>query len=334
MAAKQQITCLISIDTEEEWDWSADFPNENASVSNIQELPAFQALCNNLGLKPTYFCDYAVLQNQVSCAVIKALHESGSVEIAAHLHPWVNPPFYGVTDEYRSHVINLPLEQVNAKLQVLTEKIKETIGVQPQAFRTGRWGISHGVYSLLEKHGYLYDSSIYPLYYHQYFDCSSARSKIYFPNYSSPNEIEATPGSSHIIEIPVTTGFNRGNYSLVNPIHHLLSKRPLSFLRLNGVLWHLGLMRKLYLSPELCSAGDMYTLAKRSIVEGNDTLHMYLHSSSLLDGANGMSYSQHSREKITSIMTEFMELLTNDYDVIGKTVSEHGRDWYQSRVEN
>lgn len=326
MHGKPEITCLISIDTEEEWDWAGDFPTELANVANIQELPAFQALCHGLGLRPTYFCDYAVLDNDPACAVLKRIYDSGQAEIAAHLHPWVNPPFFETTNEFRSHVVNLPIEQVDAKLALLTDKIEQKIGQRPLSFRTGRWGINQPIFELLEKYGYLFDSSIYPLYYHRYFDCSTAGVTRYFPRYVSPNDVEPQPSRQHILEIPVSTGFNRGNARWANPLHQLLSQKPFSWFRFNGLLWQIGWLRKLYLSPELCTADEMLVLAKKLIASGVDTLHIYLHSSSLLDGANEMSAPRHARESIGATLSQFMRQLQQEYNIKGKTLSEYGAD--------
>ncbi|MFT5814595.1 MAG: hypothetical protein ACI9VT_002356, partial [Psychroserpens sp.] len=57
---KQPILFVLSIDTEEEWDWSGPFPQHIVNVTNIDKLPAFNNICENLGVRPTYFVDYAV----------------------------------------------------------------------------------------------------------------------------------------------------------------------------------------------------------------------------------------------------------------------------------
>ena len=60
---KQDVLFVLTIDTEEEWQWDEEFPQHNCSVENVEKLPAFQTFCESLGIRPTYFVDYAVASN-------------------------------------------------------------------------------------------------------------------------------------------------------------------------------------------------------------------------------------------------------------------------------
>jgi len=44
---------LLSVDTEEEFDWGGRFPQEDCSVENIQCIPAFQEFCETIDIRPT-----------------------------------------------------------------------------------------------------------------------------------------------------------------------------------------------------------------------------------------------------------------------------------------
>ena len=46
---------ILSIDTEEEWDWSGAFPQQNVDVNNVNLLPSFHQHLASLGLRPTFF---------------------------------------------------------------------------------------------------------------------------------------------------------------------------------------------------------------------------------------------------------------------------------------
>ena len=116
---KQDVLFILSVDTEEEWQWDDEFPQNNCSVKNVEKLPEFQQFCESLGIRPTYFVDYAVANDQHGSAVLKGFAEKRVAEIGAHLHPWCNPPYFGKTTEAESHVINLPFEQVEQKLDAL-----------------------------------------------------------------------------------------------------------------------------------------------------------------------------------------------------------------------
>ena len=167
MDNRQDILFLLSIDTEEEWDWSGEFPERDFSVSNISRLDELQSFCEGLGIRPTYFTDYAVADNPASKEVLQTISAKGTCEIGAHLHPWANPPYYGKTGEKESHVVNLPIDQVEKKLDALVELLNSSFGVMPNSFRTGRWGLNGDVLRLLEKKGLLIDSSMHPFYKNQ-----------------------------------------------------------------------------------------------------------------------------------------------------------------------
>ncbi|MEC7284107.1 MAG: WalW protein, partial [Pseudomonadota bacterium] len=208
---KQDVLFVLTIDTEEEWQWDEEFPQHNCSVENVEKLPAFQTFCESLGIRPTYFADYAVASNNVGSQTLRTFAKSNSAEIGAHLHPWCNPPYFGKTTEAESHVINLPLEQVEQKLDALNALLHDEIGVRPQSFRSGRWGVSAKMLRLLASRGYVVDSSVYPFYRNDYFSCLGAPESPYWPSFDNA----LAPGEQRqLLELPVTAGFNIQNFSL------------------------------------------------------------------------------------------------------------------------
>lgn len=315
---KKPVLFILSVDTEEEWDWSGPFPNENFSVDNVKEVPAFQTFCQELGIKPTYFVDYAVANNRQSAQILKELNQN-YCEIGAHLHPWANPPFYHETSEESSHVINLPLENVEHKLDLLLSKISDELHVKAKSFRTGRWGINGDILKLLYYKGIDVDSSVYPLYKTKYFSCEKAPNKPYWPDFDDTNLIGK---QKNIIEIPVTVGFNRSNNRLSQKLHKLFECKPFSWLRINGILWHTRLLRKLYLSPELCSGKEMKMLLDSQLKKGHTVFHMYLHSSSLLENITGLSVQENAREHYCQQIKIAVEHLKEKTNVTFCTISE------------
>jgi hypothetical protein len=317
---------ILSVDTEEEWNWAGPFPNNNFSVENINEIPAFQAFCQELKVKPTYFVDYAVADNAIAANTLKQLNKN-NCEIGAHLHPWANPPFYNETNERLSHVVNLPIEHVKEKLRTLTQKITEEIGPQPKSFRTGRWGINGDILQLLQNEGITVDSSIYPLFHNDYFSCEKAPTFPYWPRYDETNKIGE---QKNILEIPVTVGFNRRHYSLCQKLHKTFEKPPFTWMRINGIMWQTNILRKLYLSPELCSAKDMITLIETSIKKGQTVLHMYLHSSSLIENITGLSSQANARESICQRINTVVKHLTDKYEHINFCTISETKDFIQT----
>lgn len=319
---KKSVTFILSVDTEEEWDWSGPFPNQNFCVDNVNEIPAFQNYCQELGIKPTYLVDYAVADDKNGASILKKLNKA-HCEIGAHLHPWANPPFFDETSEESSHVIHLPIKHVEAKLVALKEIIETNIGCTPLSFRTGRWGISGPVLTLLSKYGFKTDSSIYPLYQNEYFSCEKAPHHQYWPDLTNTNNIGQ---QRDIFEMPVTCGFNRTPFNLAQPLHKLMEKVPFRWLRINGILWHSRLLQKIYLSPELCTSRDMKRLIDTCLKRGQTVFHMYLHSSSLIEDVTGLHNDHNARETICQRIAEVSTYLQSKADVTFKTLSEASED--------
>lgn len=117
----------LSVDSEEEWDCSGEFHQNNFSDSNVRQIPGLQAFCDRPGIRPAYFTDYAVADNSDAIEILKAMVENNNCEIGAHLHPWFNPPLYGITNERESHIINLPISQVEEKLDTLIDSALDKI---------------------------------------------------------------------------------------------------------------------------------------------------------------------------------------------------------------
>jgi len=318
-AATQPVLFVLSVDTEEQWDWSGPFPQKSFNVSHDEQLPAFQEICASSGIKPTYFVDYAVAESQQCSQILKQILATEQAEIGAHLHPWCNPPYFGDTDEASSHVVNLPVEQVRQKLQSLVTLLSEKFGQAPKAFRTGRWGIDANVMQLLVEQGFTVDSSVYPYYKNEYFSCHGAPELPYWPDLSNPL---LAANQQHNYELPITAGFNWHNQQLANRVHQCLSHPWINWCHLIGLAWHTKLLRKTYLSPELSSLTDMQNLVDVRMRNGVPVLHVFLHSSSLVDNPNSLVGNNNAFHYLTSTLQELFAYVQDRYDVKCCTISE------------
>ncbi len=317
--AKQDVLFVLTIDTEEEWQWDEAFPQRDFSVENVEKLPEFQTFCESLGIRPTYFVDYAVASNSKGSETLRAFASRNAAEVGAHLHPWCNPPYFGETTEAESHVINLPIEQVEQKLDALNSLLIEKIGVQPLSFRSGRWGVSAKMLRLLASRGYVVDSSVYPFYKNDFFSCLGAPEKPYWPSFENAL---AAGNQRQLLEIPVTAGFNIKNFSLGERIHTRLSRPPFNWVKSVGLLWHSKLLRKIYLSPELTKTEDMIALVNQSLEKQHPVIHMYLHSSSLIDGATGLFNADNAYTRICQRIEAVTRHLSHQANVTFTTISE------------
>ena len=317
--SKPDVLFILSIDTEEEWDWSGPFSKSDFSVENIQKLPEFQSFCESLNIRPTYFVDYAVANNPHAVEALKSFSANHRCEIGAHLHPWCNPPYFGESGEKESHVVNLPISQVEEKLDALVEVLHQKFDIIPNSFRTGRWGVDSKTLQLLVKKGIQVDSSMYPFYKNKYFNNENVSLEPYWPDYNDP--LVSGP-QRNIVEIPVTVGFNHANYSLMLKVYNVVSAPIFNLLRLVGILWHTRLLRKLYLSPEATSGKDMKPLIDSALKNGQPVIHMYFHSSSLIDDSTGLMKGNNTYQTICDNIQEAVEYLNHKANVKFCTISE------------
>lgn len=315
----QDVIFLLSVDTEEEWDWSDEFPEKDFSVSNVEKIKPFQKFCQQLGIRPTYFTDYAVAEKPEAAAILREIVDNNTGEIGAHLHPWCNPPYYGKTGERESHVVNLPIDHVEKKLDALIELLNKQFGVMPNAFRTGRWGINGEVLSLLEKKGIEIDSSMYPFFKNEFFDCEQTILTPYWPNFTEPMNSGA---QRSLLEIPVTVGFNWKHHHLMRRLYNIISHPALYHLHLVTLFWHTHLLRKLYLSPEVTSGKDMRPLVNFALDNQHPVIHMYFHSSSLIDGATGFMKQDNAYDVICNNIRQVVEQIQERANIRFCTISE------------
>lgn len=67
---------IIFVDTEEEFDWKADFSRAANSTAAISALKEATARFNGYGVHPVYLCDYPVITRPESRLIIKDLAQS------------------------------------------------------------------------------------------------------------------------------------------------------------------------------------------------------------------------------------------------------------------
>ncbi len=313
------ILFVLSVDTEEEWDWSGPFPQQDFSVSNISKLTGFQGMCDEMGIKPSYFVDYAVADDTASVDILKPFLANNRCEIGAHLHPWCNPPFFDHIGEEESNVVNLPIEQVEQKLVALVNRLTEQFGIAPRSFRTGRWGIDGKVIQLLVKYGFKLDSSVYPYYRNKFYSCNETPNLPYWPSMNNPL---VTNDQEDIFEFPVTAGFNHSNFELCEKLYQVISHPSISWSRLVGIAWQTRLLRKSCLSPELFEVDEMLSLCHIAIKRNDPILHMFMHSSCLIDNDNSLVGKHNAYEHISNAIKQVITQLQKEFDIQFCTISE------------
>jgi hypothetical protein len=255
---------VLFADAEEEFNWNGGFDRSAISTKTIKDLIPATERINAAGVKPVYLCDYPVVNNLESAAIMREMVASGACDVGTQLHPWVNPPFEEVVNVHNSYVGNLPVPLQRAKLITLTEKIESAIGVRPTVYRAGRYGLGTGTMALLAEAGYRMDVSV--------------RSGFDYRNQSGPNyfRLPIWPWRTRegVIELPLTTGWT----GLLRSAYWLHRKG------IRGVLARLHLMERVPLTPEGVPLDDALRAIEVMHGEGIDIFSLSFHTPSVAIG--------------------------------------------------
>jgi len=303
---------ILTVDTEEEWDWNAEFPRPPFSTQNIEQIPDFQLFCKELGIRPTYFVDHAVADNKEHAQILKHYFNAGECDIGAHLHPWATPPFEEPINDTNSHAVNLPLELFRKKMRSLTDKLETTFGQHPYSYRAGRWGVNQHHIKILHEQGYRVDSSVRPYYRDKHFSYACAPTAPYWP--SSEDVLKEEYDNPGILEVPTTSGYSFSNFEQLDKLHAKLSTPPLNRLRLVGILWRLRLLRQITVTPEGTDHADICRCIDASIKRGDSIINMFFHSSDLLPGCTQYVRTDNDKRKFKNTIYRCVEHLRTKHD--------------------
>ena len=248
----------VAIDTEEEFDWNADFDRGSTGVSAIHDIWRIQEVFDAYGIVPTYICDYPIATQD----------DSGT-----HLHTWVNPPFDEPVTTTNSYQGRLPGDLERRKMTVLTEAITERFGRRPTVHKAGRYGFGPNTTSILADLDYEIDLSPTPGY-----DLSGDGG----PDYSQFGTDAYWFGPEHrMLGLPTTGGYvgflgGQGGW-----LHDWATTGWRRTAKIGGILSRLGALSRQRLSPEGFTAVENKALTAALIGQGVRVLSFSLHSPSL-----------------------------------------------------
>ena len=263
---------LVSVDTEEEFDWDAPFQSAGHTTLSVPELRTFQQFAQSLGFKPVYFIDYAIVQDDDAVAFLKAVAEAKTATVGVHLHPWINPPFQEKVNVHNSFAGNLPAELEEEKLVTLRDAIRDRVGVTPTIYRAGRYGIGPHTTALLIKHGFVVDSSIRPR-----FDYSGQGGPDFMAVGSEPFW---WPGKDRLLEVPLTTVYSGLLRKQAGLLAGIMEKYPL----VNAVGSRSKMLERIPLTPEGISARETKEAIDVALDDDLRLLVFSFHSPSLAPG--------------------------------------------------
>ncbi len=262
---------VLTVDTEEEFDWSAPFTRDGYGTEHIKSVPRFQALCADHGVKPCYLVDYPITQDPLAVDLLGSYSHGNQAEIGVQLHPWVSPPFDETLSTHNSYSCNLPEPLERAKLSQLHAAIVQRFGVYPDAYRAGRYGAGKNTPAILADLGISIDSSV--------------RSKFNYapqegPDYSchplNPYWIE----KGKLLELPLTSVFGGVMRSVGDRVFsQWFTSQPA-----RSMLARSGMIERIALTPEGISLTKALEAVDIAIDGGVKIINLSFHSPSLAVG--------------------------------------------------
>lgn len=263
---------LLTVDTEEEFDWTKPFRRDGYGLRHVAAIPRFQAFCETIGAHPVYLVDWPIVQDARAVEIIGDAVQHGRAEVGIQLHPWVNPPFAEDVTERNSFAGNLPQRLEADKFLKLRDAIEGEFGTAPLIYRAGRYGLGPSTGELLMRAGIRVDTSVRSL-----FDYSTKGG----PDYSRhPLAPYWHDDAMRLLELPVTT-VHAGLLSRLGvPLQRRAQRTP----QVMGGLARTGLLERIALTPEGVSADEALRGVDIAIALGLPVLVLSFHSPSLAAG--------------------------------------------------
>lgn len=300
---------VVTVDTEEEWDWASGYPTGPTRVTNISRLPAFQDICDAHAAAVTYFVNHAVLADPASAQIVCELAARPRVEIGMHVHPWNTPPLQAAerVPVRDSFIHNLPPELARAKLDTVYDAFAAR-GLKPVTFRGGRYSTSALVQQWLRERGFVADASILP--YTSWADDGA-------PNYSTraPEPVRTEGG---LWEVPLSLGFTRGPFGFWRRALSAAALVP----KLVGALSKFGVAERAWLNFENPLGARTAQLIRALLKRNVPYLCFTLHSSSLLPGGSPYAPTEAAVRALLARLNDALARCAADCALEPATVAE------------
>lgn len=313
---------VVIVDTEEDFDWAGSFSRENTAVRSMHWIDRIQGIFDTYNITPVYVIDYPVASQADGYRPLQDIHASYRCLIGTHLHPWVSPPFEELVNRYNSFPGNLPRALEAAKLQILSNCIGERFGVCPTIYKAGRYGIGPHTADILEEQGYEVDLSICPRM-----------------DYS----VEGGPDFTHssawpywfgkrrrLLELPLTVGFAGRFRRWGSTLHGIASRPSCDRLHAVGILARLGLVDKIWLSPEAYSSAEHVKLVRALHRDGLRVFSLAFHSPSVVPGNTPYVTSQSDLEAFLARLRRFFDFFMGELGGLPTTPLELKRQFTTS----
>jgi hypothetical protein len=188
------------------------------------------------------------------------------------------------------------------------------------SYRSGRFGFSADHVAALERAGYLVESSVAPLFSEAHKggpEFVEAPLTPYFLAYDSAT----APGSSNVLEIPVSAALNR---SLPRFLQYAYARAPKPYTT-KRILRALRLLRLRWLRPSYSSIDDMISLARDLHRSGEPVLNVLFHSSEAIVGGSPYNRTASELEAFLDRLDRFLAAAVRQLGATPMTLHEFAR---------
>jgi len=304
---------LVTIDVEEEGLFSGQYESANWSVENVLDLSLLDPVFKRFDIRPTLLLTYQVARYKPYHDHILRLCENWKGEIGAHLHPWSTPPIKKLPHSPPIPSQLYPGQLLEAKLETLLSALS-VMGVKANSFRMGRFSLGQKMFSILEQSGIGVDSSIVPTR-KQYGgpEYLFAPADPYFPDSEHP----AAPGSSPLLEVPVTI------VPVFSNLHLRLDQLSKKFPRLvTAASWISKYLGSIPAQPKMAPLSVLKSAVRLHRQRGGKVVTIYFHSSELMPGGCPEHPTKKEVDRFVLKIGEFLSWLRNDLGADSMTLTD------------
>lgn len=286
------------------WAWK---PGAPITTENTKFLPRFQKLCERFGFKPVWLTNYEMISDPCYVEFISGVEQTGTGELGMHLHAWNNPPEYDlpIVQAGAPYLIEYPVETMDAKIAVLTQKIKDTTGTTPVSHRAGRWAMNEKYFDLLGKYGYKVDCSVTPKI-NWSSACGQSKGAVGsdYSGYPDRPYVIETAGAQKLLEVPVT----------IMDSHRIFMPEQMSMRSIAGAAYRAIKGQKLWIRPTGRNLKQMLYLADTVAESDADYLMFMLHSSELMPAGSPTFRTEGQIEKLYADMEKLFLHISRKFE--------------------
>ncbi len=300
---------IVVVDTEEEFDWSADPDPNNNGTTAMDALYRVQDIFDEYSIVPCYVIDYPIASQSGSVEVLRDILADGRCELGAHLHPWVNPPFGEELTRSNMYPGNLDKELEHEKLSVLVDQIVQSFGVKPRSYKAGRYGLGENSLKIIRNLGFDIDLSVCTA-----FDYRADGGPDFSDFSAAPSWLD---DQRSMLEIPLSGAFvgplGKWSKHLYNVAGHL------DFMKGRGILSRLGLVDRLMLSPEGYEIAEHIKLSRFLFDQGVRTFTWNFHSPSVVPGMTMYTQTEKEVQHFLDKFKRFFDFFFNEMNGVATT---------------